>query len=215
MTARCGTDTSLTSSARSPTPPSIQPDAGKRSSSSLKHAVGEGRIGKRLAEAGGVAEVGRVSEGYCGLDTPSGGDDLESQARRGLCLRVGGGHVLGLDDHRGASGRGDQDIGLKSGVVDDDLGVLRAHDASGEHLPKKLAEGVVGAGFSLLRHFQDGICVRLFVSRGNYPRRAGRVTKEVGATLVVALDLHNRIPQSKLRKQREVPVPRQERVDAM
>ena len=32
---------------------------------------------------------------------------------------------------------------------------------------------------------------------------------------MVALDLHNRIPQSKLRKQREVPVPRQERVDAM
>ena len=46
-------------------------------------------------------------------------------------------------------------------------GVLGAHDASGQHLAKKLAECVVGAGFGLLRHWsglQDGRGALLFLS---------------------------------------------------
>ena len=46
-----------------------------------------------------------------------------------------------LQDHGRAPGRGDQDVGPKSGVVDDDLGVLGAHDASGQRIREQLAEG--------------------------------------------------------------------------
>ena len=116
-------------------------------------AIGDCRGGESFGEVAGAADVFGVAERYGGLDQPSGGHDLESQTGLRFGLGVGGGHVLRLEDHGRASGRGDKDVGLKSGVVNDDLGVLGAHDASGEHLRKKLAEGVVGAGFGLLRHW--------------------------------------------------------------
>ena len=63
---------------------------------------------------------------------------------------VGAGFVFRLNDDRGASGGGDEDVRVAAWVADDGLGLLGAHLASGEHGPQQVAQGVVGAGFGLV-----------------------------------------------------------------
>ena len=67
-----------------------------------------------------------------------------------LCL--GGGFVLGFDDHGGAARRGYEDVGVLSRVGREGLGVLGQYPAAGHHGAEQVAEGVVGVGFGLVGH---------------------------------------------------------------
>ena len=84
--------------------------------------------------------------------SPPVGGHLQPQA--GLRLRFDGtrGHVLGLDHHGRAAGRGDQDVGAQPWTAGDGLGVLGPHPAPGQHALKQAAHSVVGVWLRLARH---------------------------------------------------------------
>ena len=111
-----------------------------------KDAVPEGRIADGGGQVCGVAHGLGVAEGDGCLDGAGLAVNLQAEAVPGLGFDVLGRVVLGLDDHRGAAGCGDENVGLKPGVALDDLGVFGAHHGLAQHSLEQGAGGVVGAG---------------------------------------------------------------------
>ena len=129
----------------------------------LREADGPASLGgedavaqRRLADGGGkvvgIADGLGIAQGNGGLDGARLAGDVQPEASGGLGLDVLGRVVLGLDDDGGAPGIGDEDVGLEPGAPLDDLGVLGAHGGLAQHSLEDAAEGVVGAGFGLVRH---------------------------------------------------------------
>ena len=69
-----------------------------------------------------------------------------------VLLRLGGGFVLGFDDHGGAARRGYEHVGMATRMGGEGLGVLGEHPAAGHHGAEEVSEGVVGVGFGLVGH---------------------------------------------------------------
>ena len=134
----------------------LQP-AGLREALCVRAALGKDAVfeaGRRQggAQVVGIADRGRVAEGDCGLDDAPVDGHLQPEAGPGLRLDGAGGHVLGLDHHGRAAGRGDDDVRAQSGMADDGLGVLGSHLPAGQHSLEQDAQGVVGVRLRLSRH---------------------------------------------------------------
>ena len=79
-------------------------------------------------------------------------ETLEAQAVGRVLLRLGGGFVLGFDDHGGASRRGYEHVGMATRMGRESLRVLGQYPAAGHHGAEEVAEDVVGVGFGLVGH---------------------------------------------------------------
>ena len=136
-------------SARSATPPSSQPDSGKAAAVLIQHGVGEAGGGQGVAQVVGKADGVGIAQGDGRLD----GVDFvhHGQAQAGGCVAFGtaDGFVFGFDHHRGAVGGGNQVVQLQAGASLDQLGILGAHLAAGEHGAQQVAQLVIGAGFAV------------------------------------------------------------------
>ena len=103
---------------------------------------GRGRVVCR-ANAFGVAQG---NGGFHGADFAA---DVKPQPLAGVGFRVVG-FVFGLDDHRGATGGGDQHVGVPPRVAGDGLGTLGADSVAGQHGPEQSGQGGVGGAFDLV-----------------------------------------------------------------
>ena len=72
--------------------------------------------------------------------------------RGGPSYALGGGFVLGFDDHGGAARRGYEHVGVLARMGGKGLGVLGQYPAAGHHGAEEVAEDVVGVGFGLVGH---------------------------------------------------------------
>ena len=162
----------------------LQP-AGLREAARAPGLLGEEAVGEAGRRQGGAQVVGlansvRVAEGDGGFDDAPVGGHLQPEAGPGLRFDGARGHVLGLDHHGCAAGRGDDDVGAQPRVAGDGLGVLGAHAAAGQHGLQQPAEGVVGAGLSMAWHCTCSIIpvnrtpVRARTQSSNHHRRARR-----------------------------------------
>ena len=99
-----------------------------------------------------VAHIARVAQGDGGFDGPSKDGGLQPEPLLRILFGLGGGHVLRLNHHRRAAGRGDEDVWLTSRVTGDHAGVLRSDLAARQHRLEQVAQCVVGARLNLVRH---------------------------------------------------------------
>ena len=63
-----------------------------------------------------------------------------------VLLRLGGGFVLGFDDHGGAARRGYEHVGVTAGMGGEGLGVLGEDPAAGHHAAEEVAEALLALG---------------------------------------------------------------------
>ena len=99
----------------------------------VEDAVGEAGVGDGLRYVVGVADRFRVTEGDGGLDGAGLAGDAEFEAVGRVLFRLGGGFVLGFDDHGGAAWRGHGDVGVLAEMGREGLGVLGEDPAAGHH----------------------------------------------------------------------------------
>ena len=134
----------------------LQP-AGLREALCVRAALGKDAVfeaGRRQggAQVVGVAHRGRVAQGDGGLDDAPVGFHHQPEPGPGLLLDGASGHVLGLDHHGRAAGRGDDDVGAPSGVAEDGPRVLGPHLPARHHPLQQVAQGVVDVRLRLARH---------------------------------------------------------------
>ena len=146
-TARWGTDTSRTRSARSSTDPSSQPDSGKRVLVLVADAVGQPSVWRRQRRGRRCPAVPcGVSERDGGVDLSCSVLDLKAESALRLFFGVVRRHELSLDHHRSAAWRGDENVRLQGGLADDLPGVFVQDGVAGQHSAQPSTESVVRAG---------------------------------------------------------------------
>ena len=125
------------------------PRLGKAAAVFIPDAVMEPGAGQGGGGIRGRGDSFGIPQGDGGFHGSDFGVDGDAQARLGVRFRVGAGVVFRLNDHRRASGCGDQHIRVPPRVAGNGLRQLGTHHAAGQHRAQQVGQRHVGSTFDL------------------------------------------------------------------